>query len=65
MGVVAMEKIKVGTVVAKVPRRVLLTASHSVVAMTMKMDDALMSSLSNSWVPLLIALTAEYAQQVN
>ena len=43
----------------------LLTASHSVVAMTMKKDDALISSFSNSWVPLLVALTAEYAQQVN
>ena len=65
MGVVAMEKIKEGTVIARIPRKVLLTASHSVVAMAMKDDATLMSSFNNSWVPLLIALVGEYAQQVN
>ena len=63
---VAIDTIPRGELIAKIPRSSVLTASQSVISEFMKHDQEFMSHVGHmtSWVPLLIALTVEYAQKV-
>lgn len=64
LGVLAKEDIMVGEEVAVIPRAALLTANTSVAGAAMRRDKKLLSQLTgeSSWVPLLLAIIAEYSQ---
>ena len=62
----ATDAISEGEVIARIPRSAVLTASRGVVMNAMRGDLQFMSHVNhmNPWIPLLIALAAEYALKV-
>lgn len=66
VGVVAREAIPQGSLLAVIPRHTLLNASNSRVGPVLLSDQPIRRQLKtmNSWVPLLLALLAEYGQKV-
>ena len=67
MGVVALGDIAEGECLALIPRAALLNCSNSCVHKVVKRDKVFQTQLPelSSWVPLLIALLAEYSQKVH
>lgn len=64
IGVVATEDISEGECLAVIPRKCLLSCSNSTVSKLVKKDGDL-QNITSSWVPLLIALAAEYSLKVS
>ena len=67
IGVVATEEIAEGEMIAYIPRAALLTCANSAaVRRRLLQDDVIAEDLDNvsSWVPLLVAMLAEYGQEV-
>ena len=67
IGVVAREDIPRATVLAEIPRHTLLNGRTSRVGPALVSDRAFSSQRKtvNSWVPLLLALLAEYDEKVD
>ena len=67
VGVVALGDIAEGECLALIPRAALLNCSNSRVHKVVKRDKVFQTQLPelSSWVPLLIALLAEYSQKVH
>ena len=67
IGVVATDSIKEGEELALIPRPSVLTAVGGVAAGTIREDVHFQSQVDQMtpWIPLLIAMTAEYAQDAS
>lgn len=65
IGVIATDYISKGTKLAVIPQRALLTATNSCIRSAILHDKIFRRQLKtmNSWVPLLLALLAEYDQK--
>lgn len=61
LGVIAKDVIKKGECVALIPRTALLSCANSKVRSLVEANDRLLDA---SWVPLLLALAAEYSYKV-
>lgn len=66
VGVVALADIPRGARLAVIPRQALLNATNSRVSVALRKDRQFQKQLQdmNSWVPLLLALLAEYGDKV-
>lgn len=66
IGVVATEHISKGTKIAVIPHHAILTATNSQIRTALLNDKIFRRQMKtmNSWVPLLLALLAEYGQKV-
>lgn len=66
VGVVALADIPRGARLAVIPRQALLNAPNSRVGVALRKDRKFQKQLKdmNSWVPLLLALLAEYGDKV-
>ena len=61
----ALDEIEEGECLAVIPRSCLLNCDHSCVSEKVKRDKTICQSSTSSWVPLLIALAAEYSKNVS
>lgn len=64
IGVIATGGIKKGECLARIPREAILSCANSTVAGIVKSDKEL-RAVTSSWIPLLIALSAEYSLKVS
>ncbi len=64
IGVVATERIERGECLAVIPRQAILSSCNSTVATAVRSYVEL-KQVTSSWVPLLIALAAEYSLKVS
>lgn len=67
VGVMALADIPRGARLAMIPRHALLNATNSRVGVALRRDRKFQKQLKdmNSWVPLLLALLAEYGDKVS